>query len=155
MTTEDHYISAAILALQISDEEARRITGDEASQLRTRILDAFVAQPAATRIWEHLNSEGIGLKVDQGYALIPKLCPAESCYLMPLEDHGVDIYESTPDVIATILGECPYFEYAVVSKRLEWLLIENHHDVLIGVGAEVEARLAQVKRGGKSESAEV
>jgi hypothetical protein len=37
--------------------------------------------------------------------------------------------------IQKIIGELPYFEYYLVSKKYEWLICENDHGVLIGLGS--------------------
>jgi hypothetical protein len=36
--------------------------------------------------------------------------------------------------ILTLLGELPLLDFFIVSKKLEWLVGQNHHDVLFGFG---------------------
>ena len=52
------------------------------------------------------------------------------------------VWEASPRDIQAILGECYAFEYYLIQKQFQWLLCENHHDVLIAVGKEVEHRSA-------------
>jgi hypothetical protein len=50
-------------------------------------------------------------------------------------------WEATPRDIQAVLGECYSFEYYLIQQQFRWLLCENHHDVLIAVGKEMEERL--------------
>ena len=52
------------------------------------------------------------------------------------------VYDSTPQAAQAVIGECYAFEYYLIAKDLSWLLCENHHDTLIGVGDEVRRRMA-------------
>jgi hypothetical protein len=51
------------------------------------------------------------------------------------------VCEASIEDIRDVIGECFGFEYYVVPKGLEWLLCENHHDILIAVGDAVRGRL--------------
>lgn len=51
------------------------------------------------------------------------------------------VFESRPAAIRRVLGEAHGFEYLVASRRLDWLLAEDHHSVMTAVGAPVVERL--------------
>jgi hypothetical protein len=36
------------------------------------------------------------------------------------------------------------FEYYIVSKKFEWLLCENHHDILIAVGQPMVEKMERL-----------
>jgi hypothetical protein len=53
-------------------------------------------------------------------------------------------------LIAELLGDLYGFEYYIVSKKFEWLLCEDHHGVLIGVGQPVIERIENLKVSSKA-----
>jgi len=44
------------------------------------------------------------------------------------------LFEGKIEQIQQIIGQLYHFEYYLVSKKYEWLLAENHHGALIGLG---------------------
>ncbi|WP_210465380.1 DUF6756 family protein [Rufibacter roseolus] len=46
--------------------------------------------------------------------------------------------------IQKVIAELPYFEYYIISKKYEWLVCENHHGILIGLGNMV-SRMEEFK----------
>ncbi len=54
------------------------------------------------------------------------------------------IYETTAEVASTIVGECYCFEYYLIPKDTSWLICENHHNRIIGVGNSVIKKLGEV-----------
>jgi hypothetical protein len=55
------------------------------------------------------------------------------------------LYESTVEAVCSVLPEVPPFEYYVVSKKLEWLVCENHHGYVIASGEPVVSRLERMR----------
>jgi hypothetical protein len=51
------------------------------------------------------------------------------------------VYDATPAAAQAVIGECYGFEYYLIAKDLSWLLCENHHDTLIGIGEVVRSRI--------------
>jgi hypothetical protein len=51
------------------------------------------------------------------------------------------LYESRIDPVCAVLAECPAFEYYILSRRMDWLLCENHHNLLIGSGEVIVRKL--------------
>jgi hypothetical protein len=56
------------------------------------------------------------------------------------------LYEGRIDAITAILDEAWAFEFYVVSKKLEWLLCQNHHDVMMAVGEPMVTRLVSLSQ---------
>lgn len=52
--------------------------------------------------------------------------------------------EATVEAVQSVIGECWAFEYYLVSQSLDWLIGENHSDVVFAIGEAVSERLAQV-----------
>ena len=77
-------------------------------------------------------------------ALVPN--PNDSIWFIAEDDElpFYPVYEATPRAIEMLIGECSFFEYYLVAKDMSWLLCENHHDCLIGVGSQVTSRLSEL-----------
>jgi hypothetical protein len=60
------------------------------------------------------------------------------------EDHVApeySVWEASVQDIQAVVGECSAFEFYVIQQQFRWLICENHHNVVVAVGAEVEGRL--------------
>ena len=51
------------------------------------------------------------------------------------------------DVAVRIVDECPAFEYAIVDKKLEWMFLENHHNLMCATGSKAVHRLKAINEG--------
>jgi hypothetical protein len=76
------------------------------------------------------------------------LVPADETVWLVAEDwcrqkkHGnFWLYEGRIDAITAVLDEARAFEFYLVSKKFEWLLCSNHHDVLMAVGEPMTTKL--------------
>ena len=72
---------------------------------------------------------------------MPSLIDEKESVWFVIEDDSVEkeqdhywLYEGKIQAIISVLQELPGTEYYVVSKKLEWILCENHHNLLIGSG---------------------
>jgi hypothetical protein len=54
------------------------------------------------------------------------------------------LFEGFIEPIQQIIGALNFFEYYVVSKKYDWFLAENHHGMLIGLGA-VKSKMLEFK----------
>jgi hypothetical protein len=123
------------------------------------ILDRFTrggrAGPPRTWLWSDLK-----------VAEVPHLRlvePSESLRVLPLvisgaprvwfiaEDfsgqkrHGAFwLFETDAEAVVCVLGEHHLFEYYVVDSHLEWMVGENHHNLLFAVGEPAASRLLAV-----------
>lgn len=53
-----------------------------------------------------------------------------TCWLIPETDtEGLPVYEIDAKSVESLLKECPYFEYYVLAKDLNWLVAETDHNV--------------------------
>ena len=61
--------------------------------------------------------------------------PTEIIWFMIEEDRPPwPIYELSVNDGVSVVGECYGFEYNFVSKPLDWIICENHHDYAITSG---------------------
>ncbi len=77
----------------------------------------------------------------------PLLASEETVWFVAEDERGTKqngnfwLYEGKIKPIVSLLGEMIAFEYYLVPKKLDWLLCETHHDVLVGVGEPIVERL--------------
>jgi hypothetical protein len=51
------------------------------------------------------------------------------------------LYEARIVPVCAVLAECPAFEYYILPRKMDWLLCENHHNLLIGSGEAIVRKL--------------
>jgi hypothetical protein len=102
--------------------------------------------------WEHFKGNTESFHTHGAYKLLPELLPTDQALWFIAEDSGKKnacfwVYEADAEAIVQVLAESPHFEYYVVSKKRDWLLCENHHEVLIAVGEPMIEALNHAKAG--------
>jgi|SRR5882724_10936472 len=56
----------------------------------------------------------------------------EKCWFIPeTEEEQLPVFDVEVKSIGLILGECGYFEYYLVGKNYNWLIVENDHNQVI------------------------
>ncbi len=142
-------ISTACKVLGLSVSQCRRLPDDDTELLYQDLLESFVEGGDRRWWWEAFrdNTTSIEFSDDKGFEHIIEFVPnpSETIWFVVEEDQlpFYPIYETTPEHVVKIIGECYAFEYYLVSKSKEWILCENHHRRVIGVGEQVTNRLAQ------------
>jgi hypothetical protein len=149
MGTAASWVAAAVETLSLS-VRVRRLDGAERANVLRRVGDAFLERRDARFWWEHLKAPTASWATKHGYSRLAEIAPdpGRPCWLITgLEDSEDDIgiFECTPAIASALIGECPGFEYALVDPALRWIVIENHHDVLIA-GGEAGVRLSRLRR---------
>lgn len=124
-------------------KRVQRLPEEDAARITTELLTSFVVGGDRRWWWEAFRepSASIAFPDDRGFEHIVDLIPnrAEKCWFV-VEDANSDsypVYDATPEDVASIVGECFAFEYYIVPKSKQWLICENHHGRIIGVGEEV------------------
>jgi len=103
--------------------------------------------------WEdfRLPSEAWRSPDSCGYRSIPRVVPDPNDVVwFIVEDDSLaryPVFEGSVSTICAVIGECFAFEYYLVSKAFDWLVCENHHDVIIGVGSPVAELVANLAAG--------
>jgi hypothetical protein len=120
----------------------------EAKSVFQRALDHFVGGDDRRWWWEAFSGRSVSRHVKGGWKLLVTLVPeADERIWFIAEDDQLPfypVYDATPKAAEQIIGECFAFEYYLVAKDMSWLICENHHDVLIGVGEPVTTRLSRL-----------
>ena len=59
------------------------------------------------------------------------------------------LFEGSPDSIVSVIRELHHLEYYSAAKDFSWLICENHHNNLIGVGELMCNRIDGLQQGKK------
>jgi hypothetical protein len=137
------------------DSKRFRLLGphEYASVLRVvteQFLDVGKAGINYYRWWENFKGQTDFFQVDNAYRFLPKLLPRSQSMWFIAEDSSKEnapfwVYEADADAIVQVLAESHHFEYYIVSKKKDWLLCENHHEVLIAAGEPMIKALKRAK----------
>lgn len=135
-------IGMAIARLSLS-ERVRRLPEEHAARITAELLSSFVVGGDRRWWWEAFRepSASKAFPNDMGFEHIVELVPnrSEKCWFVVEDTHAdsYPVYEATPEDVASIVGECFAFEYYIAPKSKRWLICENHHGRIIGVGEEI------------------
>ena len=96
------------------------------------------------RNYKNLDHYGIHFKDRFAFEQLEKIVPITKAlfWFVASEQNGKYwLYESDLESIKLILSEMYGFEYYLIDKKYQWILCENHHDILIGMGAIITRKL--------------
>ncbi len=142
-------IEKARVALQLPETSLRLLAEPEAEAIFVRAEAHFVASTGRAWWWEDFRERGLSHHCGggDGFLFLSQIVPApHEVVWWIVESSGsrpsYRVYEGAVETIQRVIGECHGFEYTLIAQDLRWLLCENHSDVLIAIGAEVEANLS-------------
>ncbi len=142
-------IEAAVGRLALLPEQFADVSEDEARRLFDTFLSHFTGDINARWWWEHFTLPTSTVRFADGKAFtrIMDMVPdtKERVWFVAEDDQApfFPVYEATPAAAQEVIGECYGFEYYLIAKDLTWLLCENHHDTMIGVGEAIRSRMAK------------
>ncbi len=92
--------------------------------------------------WERLKKESYSVQISNEFdslvSVLERLLQNNDRYWFIVDEPGNKnkqwVYDASLKSIITVLKECSFFEYYIVPKDYSWLLVENHHNCLIGTG---------------------
>ena len=123
----------------------RELPESQGEQIFLDALKHFVASGDRRWWWEDFRQPSTTIKLEDAYRILPSLVPdeAELVWFIAEDDQlpFFPVFESNVQSISQIVGECYGFEYYIVQKQFEWLICENHHDTLFGIGKVVEMKI--------------
>ena len=143
-------IQRAIQRLGLNESAMRLLSYGEGRSVFNAVVSYFVASGDRRWWWEDFRFPSTSARfTDQkGYQRIESIVrnQREKVWFIVEEDRlpFYPVYDATPEAIQAVIGKCYGFEYYLVAQDLSWLICENHHDVLIAIGAEVEERLGKI-----------
>lgn len=139
--------------LGLPDSEFRPLNVTEWPGIEERMRQTFcrpnseVVKPLW--LWERFKREWYSFWSDACPVLfLNKLVDhQETVWLVLNEDFKFWFYEGRIQAISEVLAESCYIdEIYVMSKKYDWLLCINHHDVLYATGNLMPARLRRLKK---------
>lgn len=136
-------ISNAIKNLNFTDEEISLLDLNSGKKLYFELLDIFVSSGDRRWWWEDFKIESFDfVDYEKPFEKLNDIIPdlKMKVWLMVEDDQEeyYPIYNCEPSIIGQIIGECFGFEYYVIDKNMDWLICENHHNRLIGVGQKLK-----------------
>ncbi len=136
-------ISNTIKTLNFTDKEISLLDLPSGKKLYFELLDFFVASGDRRWWWEDFKLESFSfIDYEKPFEKLKDIIPdlKKKVWLMVEDDQEeyYPIYNCDPSIIGQILGECSCFEYYVIDKNMDWLICENHHNILIGLGQKLK-----------------
>lgn len=148
LVTEE--IESAVSKLGLGLAEIQLLPAEENKRLYGLLVGKFVSGGDRRWWWEAFNEEEAShvFEDGMGFKRIPELVPDanEKLWFVVEEDQMefYPVYETTAEVASAIVGECYGFEYYLIPKDTSWIICENHHNRIIGVGNSIIERLREV-----------
>ena len=148
-------IEEAVKAANLSANTFKLVNLHEYEPILVSILERFTTlgkKGVNYSWWGSLKEPHASIHVAYPPGILQELVPPQERVWFVAEDWqrtkrrgNFWLYEGTVAAIAELLGEMHGFEYYIVSKKFKWLLGEDHHGVLIGVGQSVIERIEYLK----------
>ena len=131
--------------LGLTNDDIILLDKERGREIFDQLLAHFVTSGDRRWWWEDFRQESFSFKHhDYPFELLNEIMPETNTkvWLMVEDDYEefYPIYETRPEIIKDIIGECFGFEYYIVDKDKEWLICENHHDRLIGIGERLRTK---------------
>ena len=141
--------------LNISDNEFSEVSIKEWKEIESKIWTRFSSIKNSRWIWESLVDDYSAIPVNyETLGLESLLDSTEKVWF--LFDETVNeqtkfwIYEGTIKAFNKIWGESVWTdEILIVSKKHDWILIINHHDIIIGTG-KMKDQIEKLKKVGNT-----
>jgi hypothetical protein len=128
-------IELAIKILRLNQESIVRLRAQQAEQIIQVAKARFVeGNPRSWWLSLRVPCRIVGQDASSGVpSLIRHWASDESfCWFVPeVEDGSYPVYETTVPIVERILSECSFFEYYLLNRPLDRLLIENDHNQIV------------------------
>lgn len=125
--------------LKYTDKDILILDSETVKRIYNDCLDYFVKSGDRRWWWEDFKYDSFDfITHDKAFEQLIDIIPdlTKNVWLM-IEDNSeafYPIYDCNPNIIGQLIGECFGFEYYIIDKDKGWLICENHHNRLIGVG---------------------
>jgi len=130
--------------LNIDSSELREVNINHWQDIEEKIWKKFSNDRNSRWIWETLRNPTYGFYIDFPQLRLTELVE-HSEQVWFLLDETVNektkfwIYEGFIEPFSRVIWESGHFdEILIVSKKLQWLISYNHHDILVGTEKKIE-----------------
>ena len=153
MWTIQQEIKKVIRELRIGSDQFRRLEVRREHKVLQDVKRHFLTNVDASFWWEFFRYESTSRMLVHPNKWLPDLCPNEEkkVWFIPCEEEE-SVYDTFPYVAVRILDECPPFEYALADKKLKWMFLENHQNVMYATGSKAVQRLNAVQTENQATS---
>jgi len=150
-------INLAIENLHLPDEDFQLVRLTKYEPILQSILEKFTnLKPSQVNKWwwDSFLEPIYSFSSENIFDALPILVDEKELVWFVIEDESKKLesywlYEGKIQAIISVLKELPFMEYYVVSKKLEWILCENHHNYLIGCGESIVEKMKVLKPESK------
>ncbi len=135
-------VANAVKTLGLSENDIHLLGKQVGEKVFRDCLSHFVKSGDRRWWWEDFSFPYVAYRgLVKPYEYLETIIPAgtERVWLV-VEDIGepyYPVFDISFQVIEPLIGECFGFEYYLIDKSKQWLLCENHHNVLYCVGDEL------------------
>ena len=138
-------ILAAARECDFDGKAFRQLPGGRALALIDRVVESFTVGGTANRhvqwLWEHLRDPRVSLNGPHDLSALQALGSSEDPIWLLVEDWARTkkgppfwVFEASLNAATATLKNHHLLEFYIVSRSFDWLVGENHHEVLFGVG---------------------
>lgn len=147
-------IEQVIKELQIAPEDFKPVNINDWEEIENKIIETFCDFPLsykyrATWLWQYFKITGTTLShlVEYAPQYLPEILNPEERVWFFVNDQNSKFwyYEGTVRSVQTIIDESYWNEFYIVSKKYQWLICMNHHDIFMAIGEEVPEKLWTIK----------
>ena len=139
-------IANAIERLRLSKDDITLLDNVTGEKVFKDCLKYFVKSGDRKWWWEDFKQPYFLFKeIEKPFEQLNEIIPDTKAkvWLIAEDDSELfyPVYDIRPSIIKVVIGECFAFEYYIIDKNKEWLLCENHHDRMIGIGNKLKEKI--------------
>lgn len=149
-------ILAAARELKIERARFRQVAGQRFAAVLNSVLTTFTRGGTRNRdalwLWDYLKDPTYSLVQPCGPDILRQVTEGATPVWLITEDwdrtkrHGnYWLFEGDFVAALDVLKHLHRLEYYIVAQKFEWLLLENHHDVIVGAGEWAVQRLHTIE----------
>ena len=132
MWTVESEIEEALVKLNLSEDELRKCSPEEAFSIQKKVMQLYVeGNPRSW--WMGLKKPHLAYDYDFPSDYITVHMPKSESrvwWIPETEKENLCVYDVIPNVISRIMEQVAQFEYYVVGRDLDWIIIETDHGQL-------------------------
>ena len=146
--------------LHLSDEDFQLVRLTKYKQILVSIFEKFTNLKKTTLNiwwWQHFLEPRYSFHSKDVFEVLLKLIDNNEIVWFIIEDKRKEqehfwLYEGKISAIISILKELHFEEYYIVSKKFEWIVCENHHNLLIGSGKSIVEKIKSLDENAQGEA---
>ena len=142
-------INVVTKEIHLSNEEFQLVRLTKYKKIIASIVEKFtILKKTNVNMWwwNYFNEPVCSFYPKDVFKVLPNLIKNEETVWFVIEDERKKqehfwLYEGKINAIISVLKELSFEEYYIVSKKLEWIVCENHHNLLIGSGEAIVSKM--------------